>query len=66
MGVIGDLSDTFPNGEFSQFYRSEWLMAMIRETRSNREFSDRTIHTARWAREQVRRQTTGTQGVQQS
>jgi importin subunit beta-1 len=66
MGVIGDLSDTFPNGEFSQYYRADWLISMIRETRSNREFQDRTVNTARWAREQVRRQIGGSQGVHQS
>lgn len=31
-------------------------MAMVRAVRGNRDHSDRTINTARWAREQVRRQ----------
>jgi hypothetical protein len=30
---------------------------MARDTRSNKEFSARTIETARWAREQIKRQT---------
>jgi importin subunit beta-1 len=30
---------------------------MARDTRSNKEFSSRTIETARWAREQIKRQT---------
>jgi hypothetical protein len=38
---------------------------MIRETRSNREFGARTIETARWAREQVKRQIAGSQTVMQ-
>jgi len=36
MGVIGDLADAFPNGEFSQFYRADWVTAMIKDTRQNR------------------------------
>ena len=44
-----DLADAFPNGEFQAFYRQEWLTAMIKDTRQNREFSPRTIETARWA-----------------
>jgi importin subunit beta-1 len=64
--IDSDLAETFPNGDFSQFYRAEWLMAMIKDTRSNREFQSRTVDTARWAREQVKRQIGGTQGVQQT
>ncbi|RDW92596.1 hypothetical protein BP5796_01990 [Coleophoma crateriformis] len=56
MGVIGDLAEAFPNGEFANFYRADWLTAMIKDTKSNREFQARTIDTARWAREQVKRQ----------
>ncbi|MCJ1233378.1 karyopherin beta [Varicellaria rhodocarpa] len=62
MGVIGDLADTFPNGEYANYYRHEWIMQMVKETRQNREFQARTIETARWAREQVKRQTSN-QGV---
>ncbi|KKA27570.1 hypothetical protein TD95_001451 [Thielaviopsis punctulata] len=56
MGVIGDLADTFPNGELKEGFRQEWLMALIKETKSNREYSARTLETARWARELVKRQ----------
>ncbi|KAI9791370.1 MAG: karyopherin beta [Peltula sp. TS41687] len=56
MGVIGDLAEAFPNGEYANFYRADWIMHMIKETRANREFQVRTIDTARWAREQVKRQ----------
>jgi hypothetical protein len=51
-----DISEAFPNGEFSHYFRSEWLTAMSRETRANKEFSPRTQETARWAREQIKRQ----------
>jgi importin subunit beta-1 len=64
--LSSDLADAFPNGEFSQFYRAEWVTAMIKDTRQNRDFQARTIDTARWAREQVKRQIGGTQGMQQT
>jgi importin subunit beta-1 len=51
-----DLSEAFPHGEISQYYRAEWVTRLIKEGRSNRDFSPRTIETAKWAREQVKRQ----------
>ncbi|KAK0749598.1 armadillo-type protein [Schizothecium vesticola] len=65
MGVIGDLADAYPNGELVDAFRQEWVTGLIKETRQNREFSPRTIETARWAREQVKRQIGGTQNVMQ-
>ncbi|EYE98937.1 karyopherin beta [Aspergillus ruber CBS 135680] len=56
MGVVGDLVDAFPNGEFAGFFRQDWVTALVRETRTSREYGPRTIDTARWAREQVKRQ----------
>ncbi|KAK2762197.1 karyopherin beta [Arachnomyces sp. PD_36] len=56
MGVIGDLADAFPNGEFANLFRNDWLSELIRQTKTTREFSPRTIDTARWAREQTKRQ----------
>lgn len=38
-------------------YRQEWVNMLVKEVRQNRDFSQRTIETARWAREQVKRQT---------
>jgi len=61
-----DLADAFPHGECSAYYRAEWLTQMIKDTRQNRDFQARTIETARWAREQVKRQIGGTQGIQQT
>ncbi|UNI13788.1 karyopherin Kap95 [Purpureocillium takamizusanense] len=63
MGVIGDLADAYPNGELVDAFRQDWLTAMIKETKTNREFQSRTIETARWAREQVKRQVGGAQAV---
>ncbi|AEO65060.1 uncharacterized protein THITE_2111635 [Thermothielavioides terrestris NRRL 8126] len=65
MGVIGDLADAYPSGELADAFRQDWVTAMIKETRANREFQSRTIETARWAREQVKRQIGGTQTVMQ-
>ncbi|KAI9711200.1 MAG: karyopherin beta [Bogoriella megaspora] len=54
MGVIGDVADTFPAGEYSNYFRQDWLTAFARDVRSNKELSDRTRETARWAREQIK------------
>ena len=56
MGVVGDVSEAFPNGEYAHYFRADWLTAMCRETRANKDFSTRTQETARWAREQIKRQ----------
>jgi importin subunit beta-1 len=55
-GVIGDLADAFPNGELREHFREDYLTALARETRSNQDFLSRTRDTARWAREQIKRQ----------
>lgn len=62
---LSDLADAYPNGELVDAFRQEWVTGLIKETRQNREFSPRTIETARWAREQVKRQIGGTQNVMQ-
>ena len=48
--------DAFPNGEIRDYFRHDFLTAMARETRANTDFSGRTRDTARWAREQIKRQ----------
>ncbi|KAI1760944.1 ARM repeat-containing protein [Hypoxylon sp. FL1150] len=65
MGVIGDLADAYPNGELAEVFRQDWVTAMIKETKTNREFQSRTLETARWAREQVKRQIGGSASVMQ-
>jgi len=57
MGILADLSETFPDGSLAHYYRQDWVTKLIKETRTSREFSPRTINAARWAREQVKRQT---------
>jgi importin subunit beta-1 len=66
MGVLGDIGDAFPNGEFAEMYRGEWVLAMIRDVKSNRDFSDRTIELAKWARQQLKRQVELVSGNNQS
>jgi importin subunit beta-1 len=61
MGVIGDLADAYPGGDLADIFRQEWVTAFIKETKTNREYSPRTIETAKWAREQVKRQVGGAQ-----
>ena len=44
---LSDISEACPNGEISHYFRADWLIAMARETRANKEFSQRTQDTAR-------------------
>lgn len=63
MQCNSDLAEAYPNGELVEIFRQEWVTAMIKDTKTNREFQPRTIETARWAREQVKRQIGGGQTV---
>ncbi|KAH6689501.1 armadillo-type protein [Plectosphaerella plurivora] len=63
MGVIGDLAEAFPNGELVEVFRQDWMTTLIKDTKTNREFSPRTIDTARWAREQIKRQLGGSANI---
>ena len=60
---LSDLADAYPNGELADIFRQDWVTTMIKETKTNRDFQPRTIETARWAREQVKRQVGGTQAT---
>jgi importin subunit beta-1 len=62
---ISDLAEAYPNGEFAHKFREDWVMGLIKETKSNRDFQPRTIETARWARELVKRQIGGQAGTMQ-
>jgi len=55
--MLSDLSDAFPQGQFVELFRQEWVTQMAKDVRTNREFSKRTTDTARWARDQIKRQT---------
>jgi hypothetical protein len=54
--LCSDISEAFPNGEFANLFRADWLTQMARDTRASKEFSSRTQDTARWARDQIKRQ----------
>ena len=51
-----DLADTYPNGEFRGYFAAEWVSQFIKDDRKNINLSERSINTARWAKEQVKRQ----------
>lgn len=57
MGIIGDLSEAFPDGQLAESFRQDWVAKLIKETRSARDYSERTTRAARWAREAVKKQT---------
>ena len=61
---LSDLADTFPGGEYANLFRQDWLTTLIKDVKTNRDFQPRTIETARWAREQVKRQIAHVQGNQ--
>lgn len=60
---FSDLAEAYPNGELVEVLRQDWMTTLIKDTKTNREFSPRTIDTARWAREQIKRQIGGTANV---
>ncbi|EFX03096.1 importin beta-1 subunit [Grosmannia clavigera kw1407] len=66
MGVIGDLASAYSKGELSEAFRQDWVLRLIKETRTNREYAQRTIDTAKWARELVKNQIGGTTNVIQT
>lgn len=56
VGLIGDLARMYPNGGIKQVYAQDWITQFIRKTRSNPNYSQNTQDTARWAKEQQKRQ----------
>ncbi|KAI5118628.1 hypothetical protein M0805_006995 [Coniferiporia weirii] len=54
MGLVGDLADSFPNGQIKQYLLVEWLAQALRQ---KTRLSAETKKTVRWAREMVKRAT---------
>ncbi|EPS97330.1 hypothetical protein FOMPIDRAFT_1025098 [Fomitopsis schrenkii] len=54
LGLIGDLADTFPDGQIKQLLLAEWIMG---ELRAKGRYSTEIKKTLRWAREMVKRAT---------
>ena len=46
-GLIGDLAETFPNGQLKELLLSEWVVAMLKTKTRNADLKK----TLRWARE---------------
>jgi importin subunit beta-1 len=60
--LLSDLGEAFPDGQLADYLRAEPITRLIRETKSAREYSDRTREAARWARQVVKVQTSKHQG----
>jgi importin subunit beta-1 len=58
-----DLAEAYPNGELVDIFRQDWLTMFIKEAKSSREYQPRTVETARWARELIKRQLGGQTGT---
>ncbi|KAI1790603.1 ARM repeat-containing protein [Ganoderma leucocontextum] len=54
VGLVGDLADTFPNGQIKQLLLADWL---ANELRMKGRMAPETKKTLRWAREMVKRAT---------
>jgi importin subunit beta-1 len=50
MGLIGDIADTFPNGEISQHLLSDWIVGQLIKAKGRGQSAE-TKRTMKWARE---------------
>ena len=48
LGLVGDLAETFPNGEIKQLLLVEWLASILR---AKPRFSSETKRTLKWTKE---------------
>ncbi|KAK9759611.1 karyopherin Kap95 [Basidiobolus ranarum] len=55
IGLLGDLSEAFPNGQIKQLLSASWIATCLKEGRSSRHSSASTREVAKWAREMVKR-----------
>lgn len=56
VGIFGDLAMMFPDGRLKNVFLQDWVAEFIRKTRANAAFQQSTKDTARWAREQQKKQ----------
>ncbi|KAG7196020.1 karyopherin beta [Scheffersomyces spartinae] len=56
VGILGDIAQIFPYGEFRAAYLQPWVTEFIKKARGNPDFSPQTKDTARWARDLQKRQ----------
>ncbi|KAA8912681.1 hypothetical protein TRICI_003399 [Trichomonascus ciferrii] len=57
VGLLGDIASMYPQGQVAPLYREDWVSDIIRRAR-DRSFSTGTKDTAKWAREQQKKQLT--------
>ncbi|KAI8052236.1 armadillo-type protein [Syncephalis plumigaleata] len=55
VGLLGDLAETYPDGELTPILTSAWVQQCLRDGRSSRFATKSTRNVARWAREMVKR-----------
>jgi importin subunit beta-1 len=55
VGLIGDIATMYPQGQAAMFYRQDWVTEIIRKAR-DRSLSSSTKETAKWTREQQKKQ----------
>lgn len=56
VGLLGDIASMYPPGTLAEIYKMDWITEIIRKTRSDKSNSQNTRDTAKWAREQQKRQ----------
>ena len=62
VGLLGDLSETFPNGQLREFLVQEWVDKLVRQARTDRHSSGSTKEVAKWARVAIKLQINGGTG----
>lgn len=56
VGLLGDIASMYPPGSLSEAYQAPWITETIKKARSDRSYGPSTKETAKWAREQQKRQ----------
>ncbi|KAJ1736007.1 karyopherin Kap95 [Coemansia biformis] len=53
IGLLGDLADSFPNGEIRDYLRADWIQALVKEGRASARGSSTRV-VSRWARDMIK------------
>ncbi|TPX62496.1 hypothetical protein SpCBS45565_g07003 [Spizellomyces sp. 'palustris'] len=56
VGLIGDLADALPLGQFKPLFSAEWISVLLKSIKTDRNLDQDAKGVAKWAREMVRRQ----------
>ncbi|KAI8593942.1 armadillo-type protein [Geranomyces variabilis] len=57
VGLLGDLAETLPPGQFKSQFSAPWIVDFIRSIRTDSSFTPDNRKVAKWAREVIRQQT---------